>query len=407
MLAWWLVDTPEPLTFSPSIETSASTTPSELVRVAPEVQGPDRLLAAAETDLWLEEPIPASPSETTELHSEPAVEWRSETHTTGARRTTFQAYPAEKFEFEGTIKALTIWRTSEDASCTVEVTKGRIPKHGTRIQAFSSEGQVMANGRVIDLFYVNNDPSQPVESLSCWLDKGVAPPTKGTTIRTLADDWIKHGEFAAWYEDGTRAAAGQFAHDKESGDWAYWYPNGTLRAKGSFNDGEPDGEWHFWYADGARWATRHNGQRGWSLWSRAGELEPKEAPDILRAMSVALGSARWLDLEEARRCADLADQWIAPLPNTDRRHQLASLLERTRRVVSSLSDYHHTDKEQAAEATVRSMLYMELLEVWRQGLTKQPDLPPPMLDKPSLEDLEDLNTKHPPGKDRDPNVIEP
>jgi hypothetical protein len=72
-----------------------------------------------------------------------------------------------------------------------------------------------------------------------------------------------------------------------------------------------------------------------------------------------------------------------------------------------LSDYHHTDKEQAAEATVRSMLYMELLEVWRQGLTKQPDLPPPMLDKPSLEDLEDLNTKHPPGKDRDPNVIEP
>ena len=63
---------------------------------------------------------------------------------------------------------------------------------------------------------------------------------------------VKHGSYAAWYDNGQQQADVSYEHGKENGPTTVWYPTGKKMLEGSYRGGERDGRWTRWYESGTK-----------------------------------------------------------------------------------------------------------------------------------------------------------
>lgn len=62
--------------------------------------------------------------------------------------------------------------------------------------------------------------------------------------------WVRHGDFRAYYTDGTLASEGHYQDGREHGPWKDFHDNGKLAAQGSYKDGRQHGTWSYHGLDG-------------------------------------------------------------------------------------------------------------------------------------------------------------
>ena len=63
---------------------------------------------------------------------------------------------------------------------------------------------------------------------------------------------LRHGLYTSWYEDGTRAIAGEYRDGMKEGRWKRWHPNGVKRVQADFKHDLEDGLLTAWDASGQR-----------------------------------------------------------------------------------------------------------------------------------------------------------
>lgn len=63
---------------------------------------------------------------------------------------------------------------------------------------------------------------------------------------------VLHGPYRGFHEDGSKAAAGNYADGLRSGPWETFFPDGTPESKGSYVRGAMSGRWSFWRTDGTK-----------------------------------------------------------------------------------------------------------------------------------------------------------
>jgi len=91
------------------------------------------------------------------------------------------------------------------------------------------------------------------------------------------------GEWASWYEDGTRRSHAVFAGPSEATEMSFWHPGGMLSARGPARNGVREGEWTVWHengvvaASGQFAASLREGE--WTFWDETGELVERAAYD--------------------------------------------------------------------------------------------------------------------------------
>jgi antitoxin component YwqK of YwqJK toxin-antitoxin module len=68
--------------------------------------------------------------------------------------------------------------------------------------------------------------------------------------RCARPDGTPHGPSAVWYENGAKAAAGDYRDGLKEGPWLFWHENGQLSGQGNFSAGKPDGTWITWHDTG-------------------------------------------------------------------------------------------------------------------------------------------------------------
>lgn len=124
---------------------------------------------------------------------------------------------------------------------------------------------------------------------------------EGWRVRDGQGQWVRHGPWTAWHENGIKSEEGAYALGQEDGRWTWWHENGRIMAAGEFDAGERLGPWTFWYANGqkqlqgtyldgepsGRWDTWHeNGVKWvegshlageihghWTVWNEEGLLD--------------------------------------------------------------------------------------------------------------------------------------
>lgn len=64
------------------------------------------------------------------------------------------------------------------------------------------------------------------------------------------DRLVRHGEFRAFYKDGTIASEGSYVHGREDGPWKDFHDNGKLAADGAYRAGRQHGTWKYFDIDG-------------------------------------------------------------------------------------------------------------------------------------------------------------
>ena len=72
--------------------------------------------------------------------------------------------------------------------------------------------------------------------------------------RYLSSDgsnWIRHGIFRAYHENGALASEGTYEHGVEHGIWHDYHTNGQLAATGNYEQGKEVGSWQYWNEDGS------------------------------------------------------------------------------------------------------------------------------------------------------------
>ena len=76
--------------------------------------------------------------------------------------------------------------------------------------------------------------------------------------RYLTNDgaqWIRHGLFTAYHENGQLLSEGLYEHGLETGTWRDFYANGQIAAEGVYVAGKEHGLWRSWATDGESQAT--------------------------------------------------------------------------------------------------------------------------------------------------------
>ena len=124
---------------------------------------------------------------------------------------------------------------------------------------------------------------------------------QGWRVRDGHGEWVRHGPWTAWHENGVKSEEGAYALGQEDGRWTWWHRNGRIMAAGEFSSGERLGPWTFWHANGqkqlqgtyrggkpdGRWDTWHeNGVKWvegshaageihghWTVWNEEGVLD--------------------------------------------------------------------------------------------------------------------------------------
>lgn len=62
--------------------------------------------------------------------------------------------------------------------------------------------------------------------------------------------WVRHGDFRAFYPDGTVASQGHYQDGREHGPWKDFHDNGKVAAEGTYKDGREHGTWKYYGIEG-------------------------------------------------------------------------------------------------------------------------------------------------------------
>jgi antitoxin component YwqK of YwqJK toxin-antitoxin module len=76
--------------------------------------------------------------------------------------------------------------------------------------------------------------------------------------RHLSSDgsqWIRHGLFTEFHQNGQMASQGTYANDLEEGSWQDFYENGQIAAQGLYRSGIEIGTWQYWNPEGIQEAS--------------------------------------------------------------------------------------------------------------------------------------------------------
>lgn len=61
---------------------------------------------------------------------------------------------------------------------------------------------------------------------------------------------IRHGQFRAFYPDGTLASEGTYEDGLENGPWKDFHDNGKVAAEGAYKLGKEHGVWNYYGSEG-------------------------------------------------------------------------------------------------------------------------------------------------------------
>jgi len=65
-------------------------------------------------------------------------------------------------------------------------------------------------------------------------------------VKKIDDNFLKHGEYLSWHENGMKKQKGAYVKGKRDGKWEGWFDDGTKRMTIHFTEGMKTGEWsHF------------------------------------------------------------------------------------------------------------------------------------------------------------------
>jgi len=78
-----------------------------------------------------------------------------------------------------------------------------------------------------------------------------ARQSRGTEVRRDGE-WLRHGSFNAWHENGVERAGGAFVSGEQDGEWSQWHANSQLGSRGSWDRGEKIGPWTYWHENGEK-----------------------------------------------------------------------------------------------------------------------------------------------------------
>ena len=70
-------------------------------------------------------------------------------------------------------------------------------------------------------------------------------------VRGASGDWVRHGLFVSFHDNGRVAQEGVYEHGMETGTWRDFHPNGQLASEGNYLRGREQGLWRFWAETGA------------------------------------------------------------------------------------------------------------------------------------------------------------
>lgn len=106
-----------------------------------------------------------------------------------------------------------------------------------------------------------------------------APPPEGQAVwcqkRPRRDsEWINHGPFMSWHDDGEPQAEGSYFNGEPDGEFTMWYPDGKLKVRGRYEHGNEEGLFLSWHDNGRlfiRAIFTHGKEEGpWVSWWEEG-----------------------------------------------------------------------------------------------------------------------------------------
>jgi len=84
----------------------------------------------------------------------------------------------------------------------------------------------------------------------------------GQQARDGDGEYVRHGRWESWHDNGEREELGAYHMGAEHGAWEWWYANGNRMATGQFERGERIGDWEFWSESGRLAMTGSYGSAG-------------------------------------------------------------------------------------------------------------------------------------------------
>lgn len=90
----------------------------------------------------------------------------------------------------------------------------------------------------------------------------------------MGGDWVNHGPFMSWHDDGEPQAEGSYFNGEPDGEFTMWYPDGTLKVRGRYERGSEEGLFLSWHDNGRlfiRAIYSHGKEEGpWVSWWEEG-----------------------------------------------------------------------------------------------------------------------------------------
>lgn len=65
-------------------------------------------------------------------------------------------------------------------------------------------------------------------------------------VRGASGDWVRHGLFVCFHDNGRIAQEGIYDRGSETGTWRDFHANGQLASQGDYLRGREHGLWRFW-----------------------------------------------------------------------------------------------------------------------------------------------------------------
>ena len=127
------------------------------------------------------------------------------------------------------------WDANGQSVTRVEYQDGR--RLEKTVESYA-DGQKKVEGTVLQARLVIKQPDD-------WWEAKLA-----TYVRQGKDQ--KHGQWAAWYENGQMKFTGQYSFDKASGEFTWWHENGTKSLHAFYDNGQKTGSWTWWHGNGQK-----------------------------------------------------------------------------------------------------------------------------------------------------------
>jgi hypothetical protein len=75
-------------------------------------------------------------------------------------------------------------------------------------------------------------------------------PAERYTVKEFDDNYLKHGNYLSWHENGVKNESAVFVRGNLNGKYESWYENGQIKKKGVFANSERHGKWCKWHENG-------------------------------------------------------------------------------------------------------------------------------------------------------------